>query len=101
MLYRGYADHDSSQVWLHFLQFSFCTYQCIPNVLTGRRCVVIGHCKEWTVPSCHAIWLFVAIDKVFEYVIWITSILFWVTQKFRIDFFAFIDRRSYMDLAVS
>lgn len=87
-----------SLIGFHGLRFSFGAYQNLPDIIKGWLLIVIWHSKKRAVPSCHTIWLFVAIDKVFEYIMRITPIIFNILQQLTIDRFALFCRCPYVDL---
>ena len=92
------SHHYCCLIWSHSLCLSLRTNYCGPNILEWWGCVIEGNGEEGTIPSIHAIWLFIPVDQIVEKILGVAPSCIIALKQSCIDLLAFLDRCAYMDL---
>lgn len=92
------SHHCYCPTLFHSLCLSLRTNYCGPNILEWWRRIIERNGEERTIPSVHAVWLFIPVDQIVEKILGVAPFIIIALKQFCIDFLAFLDWRPYMDL---
>ena len=92
------SHHYCCLIRSHSLCLSLRANYCGPNILKWWRRIIEGNGEEGTIPSVHAVWLFIPVDQIVEKILGVTPFFVIALKQSCIDLLAFLDWCTYMDL---
>lgn len=86
------------QVRLHSLHLAITAYHGFPYLIAWRCFVLLYHDEQRTIPSCHAIGLFVSEDQVLKVLFVISAVAFLVGEQLLVVFTTSLGWCTYVQL---
>ena len=92
------SHHYCCLIWSHSLCLSLRTDYCSPDILKWGRSIIKGNGEEGTIPSVHAIRLFIPVDQSVEKVLGVAPFCLIALKQPCINLLTLLDWCPYMDL---
>ena len=92
------SHHYCCLIWSHSLCLPLRTNYCGPDFPKWWRRIIEENGEEGTIPSVHAIWLFISVDQIVEKILGVAPFCIIALKQSCIDLLTLLDWRPYMDL---